>query len=144
MENDTKGSLYSYQAPVSIKLALIWTSVMFLYIYNDYFSLYLPGTVDGMIAGKMGPLGPASPTTLLAVALMLAVPALMIALSVLLPPKLSRTLNIVFGLLYTVIEALTFIGTAPFYKVLVILEVVLTALVVWYSLRWRRSQPPSQ
>jgi DNA-binding CsgD family transcriptional regulator len=31
-------------------LALLWVSLMFLYIYNDYFSLYTPGTIADMTA----------------------------------------------------------------------------------------------
>jgi hypothetical protein len=58
----------------------------------------------------MGPLGPATPRVLVGVSILLAIPALMILLSVALPAGASRWLTIVFGLAYTVIEALTFLG----------------------------------
>jgi hypothetical protein len=136
MSNGAKTVLQDFQTSPNIKLALLWASVMFLYIYNDYFSLYLPGTIQSMSAGRIGPLGQASEWVLLAVSIVLAIPALMIALSVSLPSTASRWLNVLFGLAYTVIEALTLSTSALFYKVVVVLEILLTVSIVWCALRW--------
>ena len=40
-----------------MKLSALWASTMFCYIYCDYFELYVPGKLDGMLQGKIGPLG---------------------------------------------------------------------------------------
>jgi hypothetical protein len=40
---------------VKIKLSALWASVMFCYIYADYFGLWKPGTLQEMLSGKMGP-----------------------------------------------------------------------------------------
>ena len=125
-----------FRAPTSVTLALAWASLMSLYIYNDYFSMYLPGTIRDMSSGRMGPLGPATPGVLVGVSIMLAIPALMILLSVALPAPASRWLNIVFGLAYTVIEVLTFLGPALFYSIVVALEIGLTLFIVWRAVRW--------
>ena len=37
--------------PVQIKLAALWTSVTLCYLYADYFELYVPAKVDGIING---------------------------------------------------------------------------------------------
>ena len=37
--------------PVQAKIAAAWTSFMFLYIYVDFFNLYKPGVVDGILNG---------------------------------------------------------------------------------------------
>ncbi len=131
-----KRALQDHPVPVNIKLALLWASLMFLYIYNDYFSMYLPGTIDGMAAGQMGPLGEATELVLVSVSILLAVPALMIFLSAALPPTYSRWLNVFLGLIYTVIEALTLFGTGLFYQIVVVLEITVTSLIVWYAVRW--------
>ena len=34
--------------PVRLKLAALWTSAMFCYLYADYFGLFIPGTLEGM------------------------------------------------------------------------------------------------
>ena len=111
---------------------------MFLYVYNDYFSLYLPGTIEDMMAGRMGPLGDVSDLSLVVVSTILAIPALMIFLSAALPPVHARWLNILLGLAYTAIEALTLRGSPPFYQIVVALEIALTILIVWYAWRWPR------
>jgi hypothetical protein len=38
---------------VRFKLFALWSSVMFFYIYGDYFWLYEPGSLQEMIAGRM-------------------------------------------------------------------------------------------
>jgi len=125
-----------FRAPTSVTLALAWTSLMSLFIYNDYFSMYLPGAIRDMSSGRMSPLGPATPGVLVGVSILLAIPALMILLSVALPAPASRWLNIVFGLAYTAVEALTFLGPALFYMIVVALEIGLTLFIVWRALRW--------
>lgn len=124
-----------------IRLSLLWAALMSLYIYNDYFSMYLPGTVDDMAAGQIGPLGAATDGVLIGVSLMLAIPALMISLSSLLPPVISRWSNIVFGVLYTLIEGLTFIGSRPFYQIVVAFEILVTVIIIWSAARWPRATP---
>ena len=139
MTENTRAPLEDYRPPVKIKLALMWTALMFLYIYNDYFSLYLPGTIANMTAGRMGPLGPATPQVLIGVSIMLAVPSLMIVLSAVLPSVISRWLNVLLGGAYTAIEVMTFPGSAPFYQIVVALEIALTVAVIWTALRWPRT-----
>ena len=38
--------LEDFKINVKIKLAVLWTSVMFCYIYEDYFELYVPKRVE--------------------------------------------------------------------------------------------------
>ena len=42
------------------------------------------------------------------------------------------------GLVYTAIEVLTLFGSPLFYKIVVIAEIVLTSMIVFYALRWPR------
>lgn len=123
--------------PTGLALSLLWASLMGLYIYNDYFSLYLPRTLERMAAGELA-FGPATPGALLTVSILLAVPALMIFLSAALPRVVSRWGNIVLGLAYTGIEGLTFVGSPLFYQVVVGLEIAITLLIVVYAIRWPR------
>ena len=43
-----RAALQDSTIDVKIKLAALWTSVMFLYIYADYFGLYVPGVLRSM------------------------------------------------------------------------------------------------
>ncbi len=120
---------------VKIKISTLWISVMFCYIYADYFGLYVPGALQRMLDGKMGPLGPTTQGVLLGTSLMMAIPSVMIFLSVALKPNLNRRLNMIIGGIYTVI----ILGTMwmwMFYIFFGIIEVVLTGLIVWYAWNW--------
>lgn len=138
MNTNAKPPLEHWRAPVQLKLAALWTSVMFCYIYGDFLGLYRPGDIKGILAGQ-GLLGPSSQGSLLAVAILIAVPAVMIFLSLTLPPALARWLNILAGVLLTVIVLMTMPGSWMFYIFLSSIEVVLQSLAVWYAWRWPRS-----
>ena len=124
---------------VRFKLAALWTSLMFCYIYADYFGMYQPGQLQAMLRGQMGPLGTATQGVLVGAAVMLIVPSLMIFLSIALTPGFTRWLNIVFGIVYTVIIALTMVGAWDFYILYGIIEIALQLLVVWYAWTWPKS-----
>lgn len=134
----TARPLEDFRVPVKLKLAALWTSVMFCYIYGDFLGLYRPGDIKGILAGE-GLLGPTSQGSLLAVAILIAVPAVMIFLSLALPPKVTRWLNILVGVLLTGIVLMTIPGSWAFYIFLSVIEVALQSLAVWYAWRWPRS-----
>jgi hypothetical protein len=132
------GALEDFQVPVKVKLSALWTAVMFCYVYGDYFGLYRPGQLQGMLAGRMEPLGPTTQGVLLGTSLMMAIPAVMVFLSLALKPAINRWANIVLGTLYTLIMLATMPGAWAFYIFFGVVEVVLTALVAWYAWRWPR------
>lgn len=130
--------LEEYRAPAKVKLAALWASTMFCYIYGDYFGLYVAGTLADMNHGSMGPLGHATPAVLTGVSLMMAVPSLMVALSLLLPARICRWACIVLGLFYTAIMAVSLPGSEPFYKVLALVEMTQTLAITGIAIRWPR------
>ena len=138
MNPTTARPLEDFKVPVKLKLAALWTSVMFCYIYGDFLGLYRPGDIKRILAGE-GLLGPTSQGSLLAVAILIAVPAVMIFLSLALPPKVTRWLNILVGVLLTGIVLMTIPGSWAFYIFLSVIEVALQSLAVWYAWRWPRS-----
>ena len=125
---------------VKIKMSALWASVMFCYIYADYFGLYVPGALQAMLKGKMGPLGPTTQGVLFATSVMMAIPSIMIFLSVALKRSLNRWLNMIFGVIYTVIILITMWGGWAFYVFWGVIEVVLTGLVVWHAWNWPRQE----
>jgi hypothetical protein len=120
---------------VRFKLFALWSSVMFCYIYGDYFELYQPGKLSAMIAGRMA-LGAISQGVLLGMAAVMAIPSLMPFLSLVLPPRVNRWLNIIFGAAYTLIMILAIKGGWHFYIFFGLIEITLTILIVWYAWTW--------
>ena len=69
---------------IKIKLAALWASATFCYLYGDYFELYTPDKVNSLITGDNNL---HSPTILLIASMILAIPSLMVAASIFLKPK---------------------------------------------------------
>lgn len=136
---DASPALDDIKIHVKIKISALWASVMFCYIYGDYFGLYVPGQLKGMLQGQ-GPIGLTSQATLVAVAILVAAPAVMIFLSLVLLPALNRWVNIVVGTILTVIVLITMPGAWAFYILLSTVEVVLQLLIVWYAWSWPRQE----
>jgi hypothetical protein len=124
---------------VKLKISALWVSVMFCYIYADYFGLYVPGALQRMLEGRMGPLGPTTQGVLFGTSLMMAIPSVMVFLSLALKPTLNRWMNIILGVLYTVIILITMWDWA-FYIFYGIIEVVLTSLIIWYAWHWPKQE----
>jgi hypothetical protein len=120
---------------VKFKLSALWSSVMFCYIYGDYFQLYQPGQLQAMIAGKMA-FFVITQGVLLGMAAVMAIPSVMVFLSLVLPPRVNRWANIILGAVYTVIMILVIQGGWHFYVFFGLIEITLTALIVWYAWTW--------
>ena len=118
----------------------MWTSMMFLYVYNDYFSLYMPGTIEMMASGRIGPLGPATDAVMLGVSALLAIPALMVTLSAVAPSALSKWLNVLFGVGYGAVNIATLFGSPLFYQAVVVVELCLCLAIVFTALTWPRER----
>jgi hypothetical protein len=133
--------LEDFKVNVKIKLAALWTSVMFCYIYEDYFELYVPKKLERIISSD-GLLN--TPMKLFSASFVLIIPALMIFLSIVLKPKLNRLLNIIFGTLYTAL--MLWIASnysdkwLTFAELFAIIESIITAIIVWYAWKWPRQR----
>ncbi len=133
--------LKDVEVHVKFKLSALWIAVMFCYVYGDFFSLFIPGHIQALNDGNSG-VGATSPVKLLLFAIMMALPAMMIFLSVALRAQLNRILNVVLGLFFTMIMMLVVATSISdwrlFYTFLGVLEIVLTLLIVWYAWKWER------
>jgi hypothetical protein len=124
---------------INIKLLLsgLWASVTFCYLYGDYFELYVPKKLEGMINGNSML---DTPVKLFIAAFLLALPALMVFLSLVLKPTLNRFINIFFGVFFTIFVSwvgITSIGEwREFYVFLAFLEVIVTTFIVWKAWMW--------
>jgi hypothetical protein len=120
---------------------LLWTAITLIYLYGDYFELYVPQKVQGLIIGD-NLLG--SPINLFLTALLLAIPAVMVIFSTLLKPSISRVLNLVFGFFFTALTLLVaFFSMEPwraFYVFYAILESIITGVIVWCAFKWPKKE----
>lgn len=126
--------------PRRLVLSALWASLTFCYLYGDYFGLYKPGKLQHMLDGA-GPVGPATQGSLLLVALLLAVPGLMVCLTLALPVRVTRWLSIGLALFYAAFVALTMPGAWWFYLAYSSIELLLCGAIVSLAWRWPRTTP---
>lgn len=127
-------------APIDTKVQLsaLWASTMCCYIYCDYFALYIPGKLESITRGEMGPLGAVTQATLLGTSMLMAVPSLMIALSVVLPARPNRLINLIVGAFYALLLGVLAYGASwHFYRFFAVVEALLAAVVMVRAWKWR-------
>jgi Family of unknown function (DUF6326) len=130
-----------YTINIKLRLAALWTAVMFCYVYGDFFSLFVPGRIQSMMNGHSGA-GDTTPVKLLLFALLMTIPALMIFGSLMLKARASRLANIIAGIFFTAVMILVVAVSIDkwmlFYTWLGLVEIVITCLIVWQAWRWPR------
>ena len=135
-----KSAIQYHDAKIDTKafLALAWIAMLGLYLYCDWFSLYRPGVLEGIAAGKMGPFD-VSQAGLVLASLLMIVPILAPLATVLLPAKASRLANLILAPLYFLVNVGNLAGEAWAYYILFgILELALTVGIFIAALRWPR------
>lgn len=135
---EQKRTLEEIKVSVKLKIASLWASFMFLYIYVDYFHLYMPESLEDMLAGKVF-LFDISQTFILAGLVSVTIPALMIFISTALPAKLNRWANMIVAAVYVPYTLFNLSGGAWIHMIFgAVVEVVLLLLIIYYAWNWPR------
>ena len=125
--------------PVQAKIAAAWTSFMFLYLYVDFFNLYKPGVVDGILNGLVWRFD-VSATLLTVMLASVTIPALMVMLSMTLPARVNRAANLVVASLYIPYSMFNAAGATwewvAFYGLSIGIEVLLLAFILRSAWAW--------
>ena len=129
---------------VKLKLSALWVAVTFLYVYADVRAFYEPGVIEQIMEGEFANVGITTTQAVLFGLITMTPPSVMVFLSLLLKPKVNRWVNIILGIFYTVVVLTTQFGlimdTSANFLYSGIVEVVLTALIVWYALKWPKQE----
>lgn len=127
--------LENARVSVKVKLAILWTVIMFFYLYNDVFML-----LQSVRSGDGASDHPPGEQTMLLYATIITPAALMPLLCLVMPPALSRWVNIIVGAAYFAIIVWTILpaDSAWFYRFIGIMENIVTLAVIWTAWRWPR------
>ena len=120
---------------VRIKISALWTSMLFVFVYVDLFTFYRAdfradveaGTVAGFTVNQ---------SFLLATTAYIAIPALMVFLSLILRPGITRIVNIALSVIYILTIVGGAIGEWNYYLLGSALEVMLLAGIAYYAWTW--------
>jgi hypothetical protein len=139
------GALKDTETPTQVKLAAAWTTFMFLYVYVDILGLYLPGVIDDILAGIVWELEITQAWAVGALTLM-AVPILMIVLSLILRPRPNRATQLVVAPVYALVSVGNAVGESwtYYYGLAIGLEVLLLALIFRTAQTWPRAASPTR
>jgi len=138
-KHTTATSLMDPIINIKLKLAIFWVVLMFFYTYNDVISFFRQDTVEGVLAGAPGGIE-MTPVFLLAASVLMSIPIFMILLSVVLPARINRPVNIIVGIFHLVLLAVTAtVGDeAPWahYALYMVFEGLVIAMITWYAWKW--------
>lgn len=135
---NTQNAFEDIKVNLRLKLATLWTSLMFLIIYIDYFHLYMPGAIKDILKERVF-IFDITQGFLLAAFTLVTIPALMIFLSVALPAKVNRWVNIIIAAVNIPFMLFNLAGEAWIHMVCgAFIEVILLCLIIRYAWKWPR------
>jgi len=118
------------------KLSLLWIVIMFTMIFADIIGFMNPGTLQNMMNGAVG--FQITQGILLAFAVLLEIPILMIFLSRVLKFKINRWANIIAS----IITILFVVGGAsffPYYYFFASVEVICMLIIIQTAWKWKET-----
>ena len=135
--NKTAQILDDVKIDVKIKVSALWVTLMLFYIYADIMGFYTPGVIDKVMSGEIGGIQ-ISKGFLFVMAIWMAIPSVMVFLSLTLRANVNRWVNIIVGILsMVVLGASFFVGEfSARYTFQAIIEGVLIAAIVWHVWKW--------
>ena len=116
-----------------LKIAALWTSLLFIFAYVDIFAFFRADILQGALAGKVA-VFTVDQSFLLLTTIYVIIPSLMISLSLILPPRANRLTNIIVAAVY----ALTILGSCIgevwiYYWLGSLTEVLLLLVIIRYA-----------
>jgi len=143
MNSNKKAARISGDVKINVRIILsaLWATLMFLYIYADILGTMEPGHIEAVISGEVAGIQ-ITPVFLLGSTILMAIPSVMVFLSLVLPAKVNRWANIIVGIVYFgVLVGALFIGELSVsYAFSSIVEGVLIALIVWNAWKWPKQE----
>jgi hypothetical protein len=140
MSSVTRGTraLEDVHVPVKLKLAALWAATMFLFAYGDLFTMYRADKVREILGGEIAGID-VTQAFLMAASAYVAIPSVMVFLSLALRPGASRLTNLAVGVVYALTIIASAVGEGWAYSIfLSVLEVALVLLIVWFAWNWPR------
>ncbi len=121
-----------------LKIATLWTSMLFVFVCVDLFGMYRSDVRADIEAGKIAAFT-IGQGYLLGVMVYVAVPSLMLFLSLVLPVKITRMANVVLAALYAVTIVGSAVGEWNYFIFGSVIETALLAAIGFYAWTWPKT-----
>jgi uncharacterized membrane protein HdeD (DUF308 family) len=139
---NTARALEDVKVNVKVKLSGLWVALMFFYLYNDVISFFRRDTIEDVLSGELAG-AQVSQLFLFGAAVLMAIPILMVFLSLTLPARANRWTNVIVGIFHAVVLIATVLVPGEIwahYALYMALEALFIALIVWTAWRWPRRE----
>jgi hypothetical protein len=124
---------------VKFKLSALWVTLMFFYLYADVLAFYQPGSIEKIIAGEIGGIQ-INLGFSLSSAMLMAIPSVMVFLSLAMKAKVNRWTNIIVGIFHAgLLLIAVLVPGGLYYAFYVVIEAVFIALIIGYAWKWPRT-----
>ena len=144
MFNTQKEKLHNLEntkVSTRVILAMTWTSLMFLYIYVDYFALYMTGKIADIASGRIFVFD-INQVFIFSALVSMSIPALMIFLCMMLPTTINRWTNIIIAGVFIPYSLFNLAGEVWIHMVIgAAFEVVLLSFIIYKAWNWPRINP---
>ena len=140
MSNGKKQETEYYDVKYNTRTILIglWVVLILLYIYCDHFSFFRTGEIERIISGFIGPFK-ITQLSLVLFSLITIIPSLIIIACLFIDPKYLRLINIIGGILFTLVNIGNIVGeTWAYYLMYGIIEIAITVLIIIISIKWKK------
>jgi hypothetical protein len=135
----TPGDFDPAKVNVRVKIAALWASMLFVFVYVDLFSTYRADFRADLDGGKVGGFT-VDQTFLLATTAFVVIPSLMVFLTLVLPPRIDRMANLALSGMYALMIIGGAVGEWNYYLLGSAIEVVLLAELGYYAWTWPRER----
>jgi len=142
MTNKNRQHTEYADAPFNTRTVLtgLWITLILLYIYCDFFTLIRTGEIEGVIEGNMGPFTITQLFLALA-SLTTVIPSLIILACLLLKQPYIRWVNIIGGIVFTMVNIGNLVGeTWVYYWIYGVIELLITIVIIIKSIKWPHAQ----
>ncbi|MBB1310810.1 MULTISPECIES: DUF6326 family protein [unclassified Pseudoalteromonas] len=135
----TAGVFQDFQINVKLKISALWVVVMFCYVYGDYIQLHVPGVLAQTMELKV--VAADTQLELFAVALLMAIPSVMIFFTLALKPRVNRWLNIILAMCYIVLLiSVNLEETWAYYLFFTAIEILVSIAIILYAWKWPKTE----
>lgn len=123
---------------VKIVLSALWIAMLFVFAYVDIFGLFRADVLEAALNGKAGTTDFTVNQGFLAGTLIyIAIPTLMVVLSLLLRARVNRVTQIIVAAVYIVTIAASMVGEDwAYYLIGSVIEMVLLLAVIGFAWKW--------
>ena len=128
---------------VRIKIAALWTSMLFVFAYVDIFSLYRPDRRAALEAGEIGGFT-VNQSFLVGTTAYVVIPSVMVICALILRPRLNRIVNIALSVMYAATIIVGAIGEWSYYILGSAIEAALLVAIVYYAWTWPKQPHPAR